>query len=224
LAWPLPGQLERAQLQTSKIALEKTRLSSQNIYTRLFTDLKNLSEKIDKEKELITLVKNKLKQNVVPIVYAYSLGKGQEALYILSTADLPVSVDRSIRRFCRIYEKYGVQFGAYEKLDKENVKGKVVLLSAHNRSQFNLSRFGKTYSIYLSGWGIDEKARQRFRVDRALPFSDHSDYNELLQFVRQIKPKEVYCTHGFEDIVHTINKMGINARYLHEKNPIIVTT
>jgi Cft2 family RNA processing exonuclease len=120
------------------------------------------------EKKLVTIVGDKLKHNIIPVVFAYSLGKSQEALHILSHAGFSVAVDRSIIRYCRIYEKYGMRFGEYEKLDKENVQGKVVLLSAHKRSVFNLSRFGRTYTIYLSGWGMEEAARQRFRVDHEL--------------------------------------------------------
>ena len=73
-----------------------------------------------------------------------------------------------------------------------------------------------TYSIYLSGWGLDRGARSRFGVDHVLPFSDHADYSELIEYVRSVSPKMVYCTHGFEDFKNELRGAGFMAQSLHE--------
>jgi Cft2 family RNA processing exonuclease len=168
----------------------------------------------DVEDELVTLVQSKLDKNIVPVVYAYSLGKGQEALAILTAAGFSVAVDRTILRYCKVYEKYGVQFGSYERFDKTDVQGKVVLCSIHQRRELRLEHLGKIFTIFLSGWGIDKRALQKFRVDAILPFSDHADYNELIEYVKHVNPDHVYCTHGFEGFTHILREMGISSEYI----------
>ena len=59
--WPLPGQVERAEYETSKIELRKTKLSSETTHSRLYTDLKNLNNQMRREKELITVAEEKIK-------------------------------------------------------------------------------------------------------------------------------------------------------------------
>jgi Cft2 family RNA processing exonuclease len=168
----------------------------------------------DIEEELVTLVKSKLNGNIIPVVFAYSLGKGQEALSILTGAGFSVAVDRTILRYCKVYEKYGIQFGPYEKLDKNNIRGKVVLCSIHQRRELRLDQFGSIFTIFLSGWGVDKRAVQKFRVDTVLPFSDHADYNELIEYVQHVKPTQVYCTHGFEEFIHVLREMGISTEFI----------
>jgi Cft2 family RNA processing exonuclease len=76
------------------------------------------------------------------------------------------------------------------------------------------TRMENKYTIYLSGWGIDNQAASRFRVDRVLPYSDHADFRELIEFVRQVNPRVVYCTHGFEEFITTLRENGFDARPL----------
>lgn len=60
LEWPLPGQVEQANYETSKIDLRKTRLSSETTHMRLYTDLKNLNNQMQREKELIAVAEEKI--------------------------------------------------------------------------------------------------------------------------------------------------------------------
>ena len=60
LDWPFPHQVERAQYETAKITLDKTRLSTVNTHLRLYTDLKNLNIQIQEEKKLITVAEEKI--------------------------------------------------------------------------------------------------------------------------------------------------------------------
>ena len=61
LEFPLPGELERAEYETSKIELRKTRLSSETTHARLYTDLKNLNNQMQRERELISVAQEKIK-------------------------------------------------------------------------------------------------------------------------------------------------------------------
>ncbi len=46
------------------------------------------------------------------------------------------------------------------------------------------------------------------------PLSDHADYDELLEAVRQVDAQEIYCTHGPESFADDLRGLGFNARPL----------
>jgi putative mRNA 3-end processing factor len=51
-------------------------------------------------------------------------------------------------------------------------------------------------------------------VDHALPLSDHADYNELLEAIRRVAPRAIYCTHGPEGFADRLVELGYDARVL----------
>ena len=60
LEWPFLGQTERAQHETSKIALDKRRLSNKSVYADLYATLRNLYNAIELEKKLIVVADEKI--------------------------------------------------------------------------------------------------------------------------------------------------------------------
>jgi len=168
------------------------------------------------EDQLIELCKAMIRQGRTPAVFAYTLGKSQEALRILTQAELPTAVDYSIIRLARIYEKFGVQFGAYEKFHPSEYRGRVLLLPAEFRFRREWKNMNGTYSIFLSGWGINEQAGRRFGMNRVLPMSDHADFDELMRFAEKMHPAEIYCTHGFPEFVSILRNAGFRAYQLEK--------
>jgi Cft2 family RNA processing exonuclease len=166
------------------------------------------------EEELLDLLQKNLAAQITPVVFAYSLGKGQEALHLLGNSGLPVAVHERILGYARVYQKFGLDFGKFEKFRKEAWQGKILLMPIQARYERFFSALENKFTIYLSGWGMDPQAARRFRVDRVLPYSDHADYRELIEFAQRVNPKVVYCTHGFEQFITTLRSHGIDARSL----------
>jgi Cft2 family RNA processing exonuclease len=166
------------------------------------------------ETELLELCSSALNAGKTPVVFAYTLGKGQEAVKIVSDAGLPVAVDYSILRFVPIYQKFGIEFQKFTKFKQSNLTGKVNILPVNARYRKNFRNNNNLYTIYLSGWGIDKSAQYRMGVDKVLPLSDHADYDELIQLVETIKPQKIYCTHGFDQFVDSLNNAGFSAELL----------
>ena len=54
----------------------------------------------------------------------------------------------------------------------------------------------------------------RLGVDRAVPLSDHADYDELFEAVARVKPRMIYCTHGPESFVDRLCDAGYDAHAL----------
>jgi Cft2 family RNA processing exonuclease len=124
-------------------------------------------------------------------------------------------VHEVILKYVRVYEKNGIDFGVFENFRKSDFRDKILLMPTQARYERYFSAMGNKYSIYLSGWGIDPQAKARFRVDRVLPYSDHADFDELIEFVQRVHPKVIYCTHGFEEFIGTLHSHGFDARPLH---------
>ncbi len=64
---------------------------------------------------------------------------------------------------------------------------------------------------------MHERTKYRLGVDRAIPLSDHADYDELFEAVERVEPKVIYCTHGPVKFVERLREAGHNAYPLDEK-------
>jgi Cft2 family RNA processing exonuclease len=166
------------------------------------------------EEELLQLLRQNLAADITPVVFAYSLGKSQEVLHLLGNSGLPVAVHETIVNYARIYEKHGINFGKFEKFRKSAWRGKILLMPTQARYEKYFTMMENKFTIYLSGWGIDAQAARRFKVDRVLPYSDHADFGELIEFARQVQPDVIFCTHGFEEFIITLRAQGFDARPL----------
>lgn len=61
---------------------------------------------------------------------------------------------------------------------------------------------------------IRARAKQK-NCELPLMVSDHCDWQELLDSIEDIQPREVWVTHGREDaLIHAISQRGIKARAL----------
>jgi len=78
MEWPISDQVERAEHETSRISFDKQRLTTTNTRYRLYTDLKNIFQTINREEQLgeIALEKISLAQSVLEDeTENYSFGK-----------------------------------------------------------------------------------------------------------------------------------------------------
>ena len=157
-------------------------------------------------------------EGLTPVLLAYALGKGQEAMKLLGDRGYSCAVAEPIFRIARIYEEYGVRFGRYELLDPtlgaEGVRGHVVILPPHLRRSQILEDIGPCRTAMLTGWAMDRNCRFRYRVDEAIPLSDHADFQELLALARQAAPKKVYTVHGSPEFAKHLRLLGYDAVHL----------
>jgi putative mRNA 3-end processing factor len=67
-----------------------------------------------------------------------------------------------------------------------------------------------------SGWmHIRARAKQQ-GVELPLIISDHADWQEIIQTIKEINPREVWVTHGREDaLVYYLTQQGYKAQALH---------
>ena len=169
------------------------------------------------EMDLLQLVTDKLAAGLIPVIFAYPLGKAQEILHLISNSGIKIAADYSILRLAYIYKKYGVSFGEYEKFRRSEFRDKVLLMPVSFRHQRFIKNIPNKYTIFMSGWGMDASAKFRLQVDRVMPYSDHADFDELVQIAVDSDASEIYCTHGFDDFVTMLRNLGLNAHPLVSK-------
>ncbi|MBI4497174.1 MAG: MBL fold metallo-hydrolase [Chloroflexi bacterium] len=164
---------------------------------------------------LSALLQATLNDGAVPVVLAYALGKSQEALKLLLQRGFTVSVHPDIYRMALLYREAGVDFGgAFSCYTGQDLHGQVLLAPPHWRTSPEITRIPRRRSFLLSGWAIDPHTRFRYRVDDALPFSDHADFPSLVRYAEEAAPERIYTVFGFPNLSAHLRDLGFDAHHL----------
>jgi DNA ligase-1 len=166
---------------------------------------------------VVRFCREALDNDETPVLLGYSLGKSQELLCGLGDAALPIMLHGSVWKLTRIYEQFGQCFPPYEAYQAGTAQGKVLLCPPYVANSAMLRNLGRRRAAILTGWAVDPDCRYRYQCDAAFPLSDHADFSELIAFVRQVQPKQVFTLHGFAaDFAQTLRDLGFNAQALSQ--------
>ncbi|MCD6169727.1 MAG: hypothetical protein J7J76_04135 [Candidatus Latescibacteria bacterium] len=164
--------------------------------------------------KLIDFVENTLSHRRIPVVYAYSLGKGQEVIKILGQRGYQLTVHETIYELSRVYEELGVRLGNYERFHPHSLKNKVVIMPPYARNLSWIKQLNRKRTVILTGWAVDPEAAKLWGTDLQLPLSDHADFVELIAYVLVAKHQKVYTLHGPADFAKHLRRKGIDAEHL----------
>lgn len=159
----------------------------------------------------IDLVRQTLADGATPIVEAYALGKAQEVTRLMTAAGIPVLQHKKAHDISQIYESFGVELGRCELYRDRPKPGHAVVVPPRTRLP---NEPAGSVRFAVTGWAIDPRAKYRFKVDQAIPLSDHADYDELFEAIARVSPRVVYCTHGPETFVDRLLEAGYDAHPL----------
>ncbi|HEY0549728.1 MAG TPA: ATP-dependent DNA ligase [Verrucomicrobiae bacterium] len=166
---------------------------------------------------VVRFCKEALDNDETAVLYGYSLGKSQEILCSLADAGLPIVLHGTVFNMTKVYEQFGHCFPAYEKYEAGNTQNKVLLCPPNVAGSAMLRNLGKTRCAVLTGWAVDPGCKYQYRCDAAFPLSDHADFPDLIEFVKQVQPKRVHTLHGFAgDFAATLRGLGFEASALSE--------
>jgi putative mRNA 3-end processing factor len=140
------------------------------------------------------------------LVGAYALGKAQRIIRLLRETgyDRPVYVHGAMQNLNALYERFGIDLGPIEpatvdKAKKKDFAGAIVIAPPSAIDDRWSRRFADPLPAFASGWmRVRARARQR-QVELPLVISDHADWNELTATLEELKPGEVWITHGGEE-------------------------
>lgn len=138
------------------------------------------------------------KLNATPhhvLLGAYALGKSQRLIRMISDycPQKRILVHHSIMPFVRVYEKMGIDMGKYEIYDRKVMKTKLTdviyivppMVYNSNVKVLNMIK------VFATGW-----THLQNNNELQLFISDHVDWHDILLTIGEVKPKEVWTTHG----------------------------
>ena len=166
--------------------------------------------------EMSKWMKENLSKNRFLVLGGYSIGKAQELTRIVNefTEEIPL-VHEKIFNANKVYEENGVKLGKYIKLGQNLKESNVLIMPPHLMEEsflhyLSLSLGKSVAGGIATGWDFYKKGVRGF------PLSDHADFNQLMRYVKESSPKQVFTNHGFaKEFAHSIKrKLGINARPL----------
>jgi putative mRNA 3-end processing factor len=157
------------------------------------------------------------------VVGAYSLGKAQRVIMLLREAGYrePIFLHGAMKRLCDLYVAHKLDLGELTLVagqPKAAMQGKIILAPPSSLNDLWARRLPDPVTSFASGWmRVRTRARQRL-VELPLIISDHADWSELTQPVRDVAPGELWVTHGEEEaLVYWSKQNGVKARPLSIK-------
>ena len=154
------------------------------------------------------------------MVGAYALGKAQRIIRLLREAgwDQTLYVHGALERLNRLYEQHGVPLGPLAPATtgaKPDFAGQIIIAPPSALADRWSRRFPDPVAAFASGWmQVRARARQR-GVELPLVISDHADWDELTATVEELRPGELWITHGREEaLLRWAELHGIKARAL----------
>lgn len=159
----------------------------------------------------LELVRDTIAIGATPVIEAYVLGKSQEVTRILTLAGIPVLLHPLIYEVAQIYRDCGVDLGDAHLYVDTPLPGHVVVVPPRMQKTHRLRGLKRTVTFAVTGWAAHSGTRFRLGVDHAIPLSDHADYDDLLEAIERVSPREIYCTHGPASFVDCLRTAGLNA-------------
>jgi putative mRNA 3-end processing factor len=153
------------------------------------------------------------------VVGVYALGKAQRLTALLRQAgfDQPIYVHGALERLNALYEQWDVRLGTLPPATgaKADFGGQIILAPPSVLGDRWTRRFPDPLGAFASGWmRVRARARQR-QIELPLILSDHADWGELTSTIAELRPQELWITHGREEALARWAELnGIAARPL----------
>ena len=159
-------------------------------------------------------------EGATPVVLAYALGKGQEALWHLTRLGYHVVLHGAIAKLCALHETLGHTFpgpGTWSRYEKGKVGDRVLMTTPQTRKTAMVQKLPAKRVCYLTGWALHPGAWNIYKdCDLELPLSDHADYTELVRTATESGASKVYTVHGPASFAERLRALGIDAEHLME--------
>ena len=149
-----------------------------------------------------------------PILEGWKLGKAQEILFHMLNHGFKVVVEDSIFQICKVYESEGVQFpGNYRLFEGDWAADEILLCPPNRTKKLMVQHYNAKRIMRLTGWALDYASGTRYGRTM-IPYSDHADFKQLLNYVGQSGASTIYTVNGFSELSGYLINLGYNASHL----------
>ncbi|HSP44307.1 MAG TPA: MBL fold metallo-hydrolase RNA specificity domain-containing protein, partial [Luteolibacter sp.] len=166
------------------------------------------------EAAVMAFVNDAIADGETPVLLGYSFGKAQEALALLAENGVPVLLHPVVAEMTRVCREAGVALPEPVSLEEGAPvpPGHAVIAPPHALRAKLIRGLKNTRSAMLSGWALQPGATYRYRVDEAIPMSDHADHPGLLECIQRVRPRRVLTVHGYaREFAAELRARGIDA-------------
>ena len=159
--------------------------------------------------ELVAELRRVLAAGGTPILLAYAVGRAQELMKLLEPFSFRLALAPVVHAMVKVYEDLGIQFAPYEIARAGGTDGCVLLVPPHLSNSKYVSMATSPVLIAATGWARD--GAPPYRADKSYALSDHADFDELVRYVENARPREVYTMHGFDEFREHLRERGFSA-------------
>jgi len=172
---------------------------------------------------LLDFVTNRLKRSITPVILAYSFGKAQEAMEILSGAGIEMDIYKKAYEAALIYKKFGVELKNFHLLGERPVSGRAVILPPGAFRYVDSRGWGRYKTCFLSGWVVDRSHGFGKNNGFGIPLSDHASFDDIVAYVEKARPRRVFTLFGPPKIAEYLRRIGFKAEAVDlRKNRMII--
>jgi Cft2 family RNA processing exonuclease len=157
-----------------------------------------------------------------PVILANHLGSAPDLVKVLGRDGYSLSLHKSIFDVIKIHEEFGIDFLNYERFAPTKLENKVLMLPLSARDSEDLEAIEDKRVGVVAGWALDRvSVKSAFGADEAFPLTNHAGFDELVDFVEIVKPKEIYVVNGFSvEFSMSLKRRGFNAKPLEKPSQL----
>ncbi len=155
------------------------------------------------------------------ILFGYSLGKAQRILAELAVyANRPIIIHPSMVELTECYRKEGINIAPTRSLDEaidecrtreRSLSGELILAPPSIENESFKEFLGEYETAFASGWMQNGSGYGETRYSKGFVMSDHADWNDLHQTIKESGAKNVFVQHRSGALIRSLRKLGINA-------------
>lgn len=168
--------------------------------------------------EIVEWALQQIKAGRIPVFRAYSGGKAQELVKIFNVmTNIPVIAEGAVAGITEAYMRNGVNLNYFNSASTEAREllktGECVCISSQDHGVAGLANSSLAVA---TGWALGKRFQRR---EAAFPLSSHADFDQLIEYVKQARPREVITVHGFKEefAAYLRRKLGVKA---HSISPL----
>lgn len=147
------------------------------------------------------------------VLMGYALGKMQRILKNISLTDEQIFAHGAVYNCNETLRAAGFDLSALtlitKETDKKKLQGALVLAPPSAGGSSWLKKFSNASTGYCSGWMLVRGAKNRRAIDQGFVLSDHADWNDLNDTIKNTGAEKVFITHGYTSVL---------SRWLNENN------
>ncbi|MEX0657289.1 MAG: exonuclease [Nitrosopumilaceae archaeon] len=179
------------------------------------------------KKTVNEIISEHYSRGIPVILFGYQLGKAQTISQLFGHWE-PLYYHDSVKEMNDLHRILGVNLKeciGHTEAEKNGLLEKkpwVMVAPFMSEKSYFIKHIKSKYgaaTIGFSGWAKSARFSFGRRADYSIPLSDHCDFDELVELVKQSGADKVYTIHGFvEEFSSHLKSIGIDAQPLREES------